>query len=65
MWPKKRALKQAGALYTIACESGYEAYSMVLCTRVLGMSQEETLELCQQSYEAHLDRKSGIHGYIE
>lgn len=64
LWPKSQRMKQAGALYTVTSETGYEAYTLALCTRVLGVPAEEMKQLCMTSYEAHLDRKAGIHAYI-
>lgn len=66
-WAKNPALKQAGALYNVAAleAEGYEAYSMQLLTRVLGMEEEEAVELCKKAQVAHEDRRQRVHAYFE
>lgn len=62
-WPKNPALKQAGGLYAVSCQTGYEAYLLHLGTRVLGLPEKEVLDLCEKAYKCHLDRHSGVHAY--
>lgn len=63
-WPKNPHLKQRGAFRAHLSEAEYEAYMLGLCTRVLGMEEEEVVELCKASYQAQVDsRKDGVHGY--
>ena len=63
-WPKNLHLKQRGAFLAHLSEAGYEAYMLALRTRVLGMEEEEVVELCKASYQAQVDsRKNGVHGY--
>lgn len=64
-WPKKPTLKQAGAFFAASAETGYEAYMLALCTRVLGMDEEKVLEMCKKAEAAHHDRKAGVHAYWE
>ncbi|KAI5843100.1 S-adenosyl-L-methionine-dependent methyltransferase [Morchella snyderi] len=61
-WPKNPGLKKVGQYLQICCETGFEAYSMALFTRVLGMTSEEVMRLVAGSINDIRDRK--IHSYI-
>lgn len=49
----------------LGAESGYEAYSLSLLTRVLKMPEWEVAEICKRAFEEHLDVRSGVHAYFE
>jgi hypothetical protein len=60
-WSSNPEQQKAGLLMTINAETGMEAYTMALFTRVLGMSMEEVKELCEGAVE---DIKNpDIHAY--
>lgn len=65
LWPKEKALKQAGTLYTL--QSGtvrvYHAYMMSLLPRVLGWTSEDAYSLCKAAHAPHYKKRSRIHGY--
>lgn len=61
VWPKSQKLKDVGKFALLAAETGYEAYALAVLTRLLGMPEEEVLDLCNKAKEAHLNRK--VHAY--
>lgn len=63
VWPKGERLKQAGRFTLMSIETAYEAYALALCTRMLGMPEEEVLDLCDRAREAHMN--PGVHAYWE
>ena len=64
-WPKHKDLKQAGMLNLINAESSFHAYSMALHTRVLGMSEQKSRQVCDDARDAILytSRKDKVHQY--
>ena len=62
-WPKDPKMKQAGMLQLYNAETMYHSYGMALFTRVLGMTSEEALKICDDAKHATLyrARKEKVH----
>jgi hypothetical protein len=64
-WPKNKKMKQAGMLALIQSETVFHSYGMALYTRVLGMSTEEAMKVCDEGRDAILFRvkQEKVHSY--
>lgn len=62
-WPKRKDLKQAGALYAMSAGAMYQSYMMSLLTRVMDWTSEDADALLKGATAAHHERKSGVHAY--
>jgi hypothetical protein len=48
-WPKDERMKKIGAMVLLTANAGTEAYCLAMFTRVLGMSTEDSLEVCRKA----------------
>lgn len=62
-WPKDPVLKRVGAMVLLSCESGMEAYSQQLFTKVLGMDLDEASKIASDGFMALKARTSHIYSY--
>lgn len=60
-WPADPKLKEIGAFFMLAAETGFEALGMAYLTRVLGMEVEDVNELLREIKKEMKNRK--IHAY--
>jgi len=60
-WPADPKLKEMGSYALLNCETAFEAYGLALFTRVLGMSQEEAMEVVTGADKDARNRK--VHAY--
>ncbi|KAH0606033.1 uncharacterized protein H6S33_004490 [Morchella sextelata] len=60
-WPADQKLKEIGAFFTLAAETGFEALGTAYLTRVLGMEVEDVNDLLREIMKEIKNRK--IHAY--
>jgi deoxyxylulose-5-phosphate synthase len=60
-WPADQKLKEIGAFFTLAAETGFEALGTAYLTRVLGMEVEDVNDLLREIKKEIKNRK--IHAY--
>ena len=63
IWPKDRRLKHIGAMALLAAETGLEAYTLALLTRILGIDGEEAKKINMDALKDIKDRR--YHSYHE
>jgi hypothetical protein len=61
IWPKDRRLKHIGAMALLAAETGLEAYTLALLTRVLEINGEEAKQINRDALKDIKDRR--YHSY--
>ncbi|PWW76949.1 S-adenosyl-L-methionine-dependent methyltransferase [Tuber magnatum] len=60
-WPSDPKMKELGRFTLLNCETSFEAFGLALLTRVVGMSADEALKLCQDARKELRNKK--IHIY--
>jgi hypothetical protein len=48
-WAKDERMKKIGAMVLLTADAGAEGYGLAMFTRVLGMTPEDSLALCQRT----------------
>ncbi|CCX13050.1 Similar to tRNA1(Val) (adenine(37)-N6)-methyltransferase; acc. no. C6X2D2 [Pyronema omphalodes CBS 100304] len=62
-WSSQKALKQAGALFLMQADTGFEAYALAPLTRILGMGHEEAMQICKGGIMASKNKNAHVYNY--
>jgi len=63
IWPRDKRMKRIGAMGLLMLETGLEAYTLAILTRVMGLSLEEALKIGKEALEDV--RRKEQHSYCE
>ncbi|KAI5820517.1 S-adenosyl-L-methionine-dependent methyltransferase [Pyronema omphalodes] len=62
-WPSQKTLKQAGALFLMQADTGFEAYALAPLTRILGMGHAEAMQICKGGIMASKNKHAHVYNY--
>ncbi|RPA93777.1 S-adenosyl-L-methionine-dependent methyltransferase [Choiromyces venosus 120613-1] len=62
-WPSDPKMKELGKFALLNCETSFEAFGLALLTRVIGMSVDEALKLCQDGRKELRNKRIHIYNF--
>ncbi|KAF8532070.1 S-adenosyl-L-methionine-dependent methyltransferase [Trichophaea hybrida] len=62
-WPRDKKLKQAGEIFLLQAETGFESYGLAPLTRILGMDHKKATKICRDGLDVCKNKRTHIYNY--
>ncbi|KAI5786107.1 S-adenosyl-L-methionine-dependent methyltransferase [Pyronema domesticum] len=63
-WPKDKRIKTIGSMMMVNAETAFQSYGLAAFTRILGMSNNQAMKICNDAYKSTTNRNNHVYKHL-